>query len=162
MSKKKVRGLLDLVSVSEGEVWEWEHPPYSEQHMPGMGFGADKQTTRWAYIGYLTELHQQIVSIKKKAGRKQLGKYQSIDCRRALALWEYVQLSYPKKDRNKLTTRQLIDDLQNIEESSGQASGLFSKMVNSLEQSVSRGRSQLKIDEHWNCIVCEKLTRNLS
>ena len=162
MTIKKVKGLLDLVSVSEGEEWEWEHPPYSEDHMPGMGFGADKKTTRWAYIGYLTELRQQIASIKKKAGRRQLEKYKSIDCLRALALWQYVQLSYEEKERDNLSNRQLINDLQNIEMSSGQASGLFSKMVNSLEQSVSRGRSELKIDKYWNSKVCEKLTRNLS
>lgn len=162
MTKKKVRGLLDLVSVLEGEDWEWEHPPYSEEYMPGIGFGASKQATRWAYIGYLTELKGEIAAIKKKAGRKQLGEYKGIDCRRALALWKYVQFSYPPEARNKLINRQLINDFQNLEKNDSNPSKLFSSMVESLEQSISRGRSKLNIDQYWNSDVCEKLTRNLS
>ena len=39
---------------------------------------------------------------------------------------------------------------------------LFSSAAETLEQSLSRGKQELEIDESWNSKVCEKLRSTLS
>ena len=38
---------------------------------------------------------------------------------------------------------------------------LFIGMIPTLEQSVSRGRNKLEVDENWNSEICEQLFENL-
>ena len=38
---------------------------------------------------------------------------------------------------------------------------LFIGMIATLEQSVSRGRNKLEVDENWNSEICEQLFENL-
>lgn len=47
MSKKRVRGLFDIVGLADGEEWELE--PMSEDYVYGMGMGATK-TQRAGHI----------------------------------------------------------------------------------------------------------------
>ena len=51
--KKQVKGLLDYISLKPNE--EAEYASNSEDYVFGMGLGATKQATRWAYKGFLLE-----------------------------------------------------------------------------------------------------------
>ena len=90
MVKKQIRGLLDYTSVNNDE--DWEFAPLSEEYMIGMGLGASREATRWAFKGYLLELHQTWTSYKKKVGRKKKSEYGSIDCQRAMLIWVYLPI----------------------------------------------------------------------
>jgi hypothetical protein len=68
MVKKQIRGLLDYTSVNNDE--DWEFAPLSEEYMIGMGLGASREATRWAFKGYMLELHQTWASYKKKGGQE--------------------------------------------------------------------------------------------
>mgnify|MGYP006883068555 CR=1 FL=1 len=166
MSKKRVRGLFDIVSLADGEEWELE--PNSEDFVFGIGMGATKDATRWAYKGFLLEAGQAIKNVaSKKSGRPQLAPYQHIDCRRAYAIWEHVNTYIDEQDRSKLSNRGLIRRLQKLEAKHAQLvskrqSRLFPITTESLETSVSRGKSTLKIDQTWSSEVCEKLRRYYS
>lgn len=56
MAKRVVKGLLDDTTGIEGV--DWEFAPPSEEYMIGMGLGASREATRWAFKGYMLELHQ--------------------------------------------------------------------------------------------------------
>ena len=164
MSKKRVRGLLDLVSLSDSQEWELE--PNSENFVFGMGLGATKDATRWAYKGFLLEAGQAVRDIaSKKVGRPKIKQYETIDCRRAYAVWDHVNTYILEEHRSKLTNRELIRRLQELETKHDQLvskkhSRLFPLTTANLETSVSRGKSILKIDETWSSKVCEKLHLN--
>lgn len=166
MSKKRVRGILDIVSLADGEEWEFE--PNSENFVSGMGFGATKQATRWAYKGFLLEAGQAITNVaSKKAGRPSIEPYEHIDCRRAYAIWTHVNKYIKEQDRPNLTNRALIKHLQELETKHAQLvakkqSRLFPTTTESLEASVSRGKRTLRIDQSWSSEVCEKLARYFS
>ena len=61
--KKQIKGLLDYISLKPGE--EAELAPNSEDYVFGMGLGATKQATRWAYKGFFLESGERIEKIKK-------------------------------------------------------------------------------------------------
>ena len=63
---KRVRGLLDYISLKPGEKPEWE--PISESYVPGMGLGASKDATRWAYKRYMLELKEKLHDLNKRVG----------------------------------------------------------------------------------------------
>lgn len=163
MSKKRVRGILDLVSLADGEEWELE--PMSEDYVYGMGMGATKDATRWAYKGFCLEVGQSIRKIAaKNNGRPRKEAYQSYDCLRALVIWEHVQKYIPQELRSGITNRALIKIMQDGEAAltlSGaqNSSELFPKTSATLETSLSRGRKELKIDGNWESEVCEKLIK---
>jgi hypothetical protein len=166
MSKKRIRGILDLVSLADGE--EWEIEPMSEDFVVGMGMGATKDATRWAYKGFSLEAGQAMKNVaSKKSGRPQLAPYQHIDCRRAYAIWDHVNTYIEEQNRSKLSNRGLIQELQKLETKHAQLvskrqSLLFPITTESLETSVSRGKTALKIDQTWSSEVCEKLRRYYS
>ena len=113
MAKKQVRGLFDYLALKEGE--DWEIAPNSENYVYGMGMGATKQATRWAYIGYKYELAQKIKGYSNKLkGRPKLSQYRDIDCRRAYALWQYVQNTIEEDLREKVKNRHLIELIKKI------------------------------------------------
>jgi hypothetical protein len=161
MSKKRVRGILDIVSLADGEEWEFE--PNSENFVVGMGMGATKDATRWAYKGFLLEAGEAIRTVAtKKVGRPHKEPHEDIDCRRAYAIWDYVNKYIPKQKRSKLSNRALIKSLQKLETEHGQLvseqhPSLFPITTENLETSVSRGKGKLRIDRAWKSEVCEKL-----
>ena len=164
MSKKGFRGLLDFISLADGE--EGEYEPNSENFVVGMGLGATKDATRWAYKGFLLEAGQAVRDIaSQKVGRPKIKQYETIDCRRAYAVWDHVNTYILEEHRSKLTNRELIRRLQEIETKHDQLvskkhSRLFPLTTANLETSVSRGKRILEIDETWNSKVCEKLHLN--
>ena len=164
MSKKRVRGLFDIVGLADGEEWELE--PNSEDFVFGMGMGATEDATRWAYKGFCLEVGQSIRKIAaKNNGRPLKEAYQSYDCLRALVIWEHVQRYIPKELRSGITNRALIKIMQDGEAAYSLAgvqnsSELFPQTSATLETSLSRGRKKLKIDENWESEVCEKLIKS--
>ena len=108
MTKKIIRGLLDLVDLEEGEDWEFEKP--SESYMPGMGFGATPDAIRWAYKGYLHELNQTIETVlrptKTKRGRPSISDNLKKPQMRAFVMWAELR-AYPKSFRAHHTNREL-------------------------------------------------------
>ncbi len=164
MSKKRVRGILDIVSLADGEEWEFE--PNSEDFVVGMGMRATKEATRWAYKGFLLEAGEAIrTAATKKVGRPHKEPYEHIDCRRAYAIWHHVNKYIPKQERSKLTNRALIKALQELETKHAELvrkkqSRLFPITTANLQTSVSRGKSTLRIDRAWKSEVCEKLIKS--
>lgn len=72
MAKKRIRGLLDYMTLKEGEEWEWEPP--SETYMPGLGLGATPEAHRLAYKGYQAEYNNLVNKISRPArGRPKIG-----------------------------------------------------------------------------------------
>ena len=55
-----------------------------------------------------------------------------------------------------MTNRVLIEKAKKLD-----SKPLFSSAAETLEQSLSRGKQELKIDESWNSKVCEKLAEGL-
>ena len=154
MAKKQVRGLFDYLALKEGE--DWEIAPNSENFVHGMGLGATKEATRWAYIGYNYELAQKIKGYSKKLkGRPKLSQYRDIDCRRAYALWLYVQNTIEEDLREKVKNRHLIEWFKTIHKNENIYSDLFNE--SNVESSVSRGRKKLEINSKWQRKVCEKI-----
>ncbi|GAG18884.1 unnamed protein product, partial [marine sediment metagenome] len=121
----------------------------------------------WAMIGYLTdrlaELDAQTAKLKPRKGRPPKNPHDNIDANRARALWRIAHVigaltqKSPHDPRRgvKITTRQLIQLAKDVVPAS---EGLFEPYVTdtTIEQSVSRGRSILEIDDEWRSKVCEK------
>ena len=61
----------------------------------------------------------------------------------------------------KITNRDLILLAQEVYNSDSTKDLFNERITATIEQSVSRGRTSLKIDENWNSEVCEKLYESL-
>ena len=162
-SVKKVRGLLDVVEAeARGEAWELE--TLSAGFVPGMGLGATKEATRWAWLGIQSEMASAIDgATKRPAHRPQKHPYETNDAVRAFAVWRICKVLRETLDKPKakITTRELIRLIQLVEESLG-VNGhekLFKHNEATNEQSVARGKKHLEIDAGWNSNVCEELWR---
>ena len=86
---RKVRGIFGAIEAEAGgDNWELEAP--SADFMPGMGFGATKQATRWAFIGMCHERIrrlEQLQRMERPAHRPSIDPIQSKDAARAFAAW---------------------------------------------------------------------------
>ena len=69
--------------------------------------------------------------------------------------------NWPQDERSKITNRNLILLAQEVSYSKNTKELFDDSMSSNIEQSVSRGRTALKIDANWNSEVCEKLYENL-
>ena len=154
MSKKQVHGLIDYIEAIGSEE-DWEFAPINETIVRGMGVGASAEAIRWAYKGFLAELHENS-KISKKAGRKKLAEHENIDCERTQIIWLYVHMF-----RNQLGTkpknRHLISTMQRLGQTDKRIAKLFPTSHARLESSVSRGKKLLEINENWESKVCEEL-----
>ncbi len=114
MDKKQVRGLWGaLEAEQEGIEWEFEAP--SSEFVPGMGLGATKEATRWAYIGYC--VHQKAIidrQLSRPRGRPRKSSIESVDAFRAFSLWK-VANSFFANRRNEVTILELIQFASNVE-----------------------------------------------
>lgn len=158
--KKQIRGLLNYISLKPGE--EFEFAPNSEDYVSGMGFGATKQAIRWAYKGFLLESRERLESITHKTnGRPRKSFFLKKDTVRVFVLWFMVK-DWPQSKRAKITNRDLISLAQKVSYSNTTQELFDESMSANIEQSVSRGRTALKIDKNWDSEVCEKQYKNLS
>lgn len=157
MAKRVVKGLLDDTTGIEGV--DWEFAPLSEEYMIGMGRGASKDAIRWAFKGYMLELHQNLASFKKKLGRKRKPEFGSIDCQRAMLIWVYLHKMNPNPNIS-LKNRHLISLMQSLGKNDSRIARLFPPEHERLQSSVSAGKTKLKIDDQWRSKVCEKWFNN--
>ena len=70
--------------------------------------------------------------------------------------------AWPQSKRAKITNRDLISLAQKVSYSNTAQELFDESMSANIEQSVSRGRTALKIDKNWDSEVCEKQYKNLS
>lgn len=154
---RKVRGLIDFIEAeASGEVWEFDEP--SPEYVPGMGLGATKEATRWAWMGYQLERMLLInLHLKQRRGRPAKSPIQTKDALRAFTLWRLAQRINADARRN-VTNRELIALAIHIEESLGVPfpERVFPK-AGSYDASVSKGRRALEINDAWHSQVCEKI-----
>jgi hypothetical protein len=157
---RKVRGLFGILEAeANGE--EWKAEELSPDFVPGMGFGATKEATRWAYIGYISEhMHRLKSDLKKSRGRPGLPVYANKDCKRAFTLWWFAQ-KFDEDKRRNVSQRELIRLVIKMEDflQIPNFQKVFPEHQN-FESSVSRGKRHLQIDDSWNSEVCEEIAGN--
>ena len=178
--RKQIKGLLDYISLKPGEEAEYaqnSEDPYSEDYVSGMGLGATEEAKLYAKIG---RLYHEIENMKdansqidvtdktKTLGRPKKQKALGIHQVRALILWHIAQ-EFPEGIRQDLTNRYLIACVQKLGKTSRPLVGKSGKVGdsekiwpdidginNSLEQSVSRGKTWWGIDHEWQSDKCYK------
>ena len=84
----KARGLLDEALVElTGESREPRDP--SPDFVPGMGLGATRQATRWAWLGMQQEVREGVKrALKRPAHRPRKDPIETKDSIRAFAAWQ--------------------------------------------------------------------------
>ena len=164
---RKVRGLLGILEAdARGEKWELESP--SPNFVPGMGFLATPEATRWAFIGMCQELAQKM---KRPAHRPSIAPNQSKDAARAFAAWQMcrdLRKLYAAKGRGadaQFTSRELVRCVQAAEDAANLPAReryFPRKKLGSWDASVSRGKRILRIDDNWHSPLCEELLASFS
>ena len=156
--KKQIKGLLDYISLKPGE--EAELAPNSEDYVFGMGVGATKEARDLAIIGSIYINIQKLKKLSKNPnGRPKKSILLGIDQKRVFALWFMIK-DWSLVKKSNTSNRELILFAQENEYSIT-TKKLFVGMTPTLEQSVSRGRNKLEVDENWNSEICEQLFENL-
>ena len=159
---RTVQGLLDLVVASaNGEPWEPALSIYD--FVPGMGVGASEQAIRWAWVGRLIEMERAIEkSLKRPAHRPRKQSYEKKDAWRAYLAWNMcwnVRRALGAPD-GKISNRELIRCIRDVENKLQIPNDkrAFTSTDATCEQSLSRGKKLLEIDNNWNSEVCEKVS----
>ena len=157
--KKQVKGLLDYISLEPGE--EADFATNSKDYVFGMGIGATDEVRDLAIIGQIYINIQKLKNLNKNDnGRPKKSILLGIDQKRVFALWFMIK-DWSQVKKSMSSNRELIL-LAQENECSITTKKLFVGMIPTLEQSVSRGRNKLEVDENWNSEICEQLFENLS
>ncbi|MDC0636087.1 hypothetical protein OAP02_00430 [Amylibacter sp.] len=168
--KKQVKGLLDYISLKPDEKAEYalnSEDPYSEDYVSGMGLGATVEAKIFAKIGKLyheteniKEATEQIdVTDKTKTlGRPKKQKVLELHQVRAFHLWRIAQ-EFPEGIRQDLTNRHMVEVVKKRGKTSHPLAGKSERLWtignnDSLEQSVSRGKTWWGIDHEWQSDKC--------
>jgi hypothetical protein len=156
--KKQVKGLLDYISLEPGE--EADFATNSKDYVFGMGIGATDEVRDLAIIGQIYINIQKFKNLNKNDnGRPKKSILLGIDQKRVFALWFMIK-DWSQVKKSMSSNRELIL-LAQENECSITTKKLFVGMTPTLEQSVSRGRNKLEVDENWNSGICEQLFENL-
>lgn len=157
-NKKQVKGLLDYISLKPGE--EADFATNSKDYVFGMGIGATNEVRDLAIIGRIYINIQKLKKLSKNPnGRPKKSILLGIDQKRVFALWFMIK-DWSLVKKSNTSNRELIL-LAQENEYSITTKKLFIGMIATLEQSVSRGRNKLEVDENWNSEICEQLFENL-
>lgn len=160
MSKKKVRGLLDVVGLADGE---WEHEEISADYVPGLGPGATDEARRWAYLGYTIELEMVRSKIaeetQNKRGRRPVPETTKKPNRMAFHLWFELR-SMPIEFRQNQSNRALIRWMQDRVANHKAMQRLWQPCT-SLESSLSQGKSYWEIGPDWTSAKCDEFLAKL-
>ena len=125
-----------------------------------MGVGATEEARDLAIIGSIYINIQKLKNLNKNAnGRPKKSILLGIDQKRVFALWFMIK-DWSQVKKSNTSNRELIL-LAQENEYSITTKKLFIGMIATLEQSVSRGRNKLEVDENWNSEICEQLFENL-
>ncbi len=147
------RGLLEMgPEETRGVEWDWAPP--DDNSVPGMGYGASDEAILWAKIGreyFWLQAIKKILNPPKKKGRKKLSPRFNINCRRALICYWKVHFA-SDREANSWTNRELLAWATTDK----RVSRLFRSVENTLETSLSKGKSELGINDNWESPVCEK------
>ena len=163
--EKQIKGLLDYISLKPGEEAKYaqnSEDPYSEDYVSGMGLGATEEAKLYAKIGKLyheteniKETTEQIdVTDKTKTlGRPKKQKVLELHQVRAFHLWRIAQ-EFPEGIRQDLTNRYMVEVVKKRGKTSHPLAGKSERLWtvgnnDSLEQSVSRGKTWWGIDHEW-------------
>ena len=163
--KKQVKGLLDYISLKPGE--EAEFAPNSEDYVFGMGLGATEEAKLYAKIGKLyheienmknANNQTSITDTKKISGRPRKQKALGMHQVRALYLWQIAQ-EFSEDKRQDLSNRYMITLVKKLGETSRPLVRKSEEMWpnaydESLQQSVSRGKTWWEIDHKWHSDKC--------
>ena len=156
--KKQIKGLLDYISLKPGE--EADFATNSKDYVFGMGIGATDEVRDLAIIGQIYINIQKLKNLNKNDnGRPKKSILLGIDQKRVFALWFMIK-DWSQVKKSMSSNRELIL-LAQENECSITTKKLFVGMTPTLEQSVSRGRNKLEVDENWNSGICEQLFENL-
>ena len=156
--KKQVKGLLDYISLEPGE--EADFATNSKDYVFGMGIGATDEVRDLAIIGQIYINIQKLKTLNKNDnGRPKKSILLGIDQKRVFALWFMIK-DWSQVKKSNTSNRDLIH-LAKKNESSVITKKLFIGSIPTLEQSMSRGRNKLVVDENWNSEICEQLFENL-
>ena len=163
--KKQIKGLLDYISLKPGE--EAEFAPNSEDYVFGMGLGATEEAKLYAKIGKLyheienmknANNQTSITDTKKISGRPRKQKALGMHQVRALYLWQIAQ-EFSEDKRQDLSNRYMITLVKKLGETSRPLVRKSEEMWpnaydESLQQSVSRGKTWWEIDHKWHSDKC--------
>ncbi|MGB1344214.1 MAG: hypothetical protein ACPH9M_06070 [Amylibacter sp.] len=156
--KKQVKGLLDYISLKPGE--EADFATNSGDYVFGMGIGATEEVRDLAIIGRIYINIQKLKNLNKNDnGRPKKSILLGIDQKRVFALWFMIK-DWSQVKKSNTSNRDLIH-LAKENKSSITTKKLFIGSIATLEQSMSRGRNKLEVDENWNSEICEQLFENL-
>ena len=155
MSKKKVRGLLDVASLADDER---EYEEISPDYVPGLGLGATEQARRWAHMGYQLEIGAQLNALstyyRNPVGRPALKEAVQINQRRAAHMWLELR-EMPMAYRTEQTNGELIRWMQGRKHRTPELDRLWRPNSN-LERSLSMGRTFWGIKDDWSCPTLEE------
>ena len=163
--KKQIKGLLDYISLKPGE--EAEFAPNSEDYVFWMGLGATEEAKLYAKIGKLyheienmknANNQTSITDTKKISGRPRKQKALGMHQVRALYLWQIAQ-EFSEDKRQDLSNRYMITLVKKLGETSRPLVRKSEEMWpsaydESLQQSVSRGKTWWEIDHKWHSDKC--------
>ena len=140
-------------------------PPLNENlngsiYVPGMGIGASKDALRWATAGMLDELLRNQKN-KKPFGRPERDFMDKVDNRRAFMLWTLVNINPISPNLKFASSRELLDIMFLLRKVVPCIKDYFPNTTDSLEPSISRGRTALRIGKMWQTKVCEKVYQDL-
>jgi len=161
--KKQIKGLLDYISLKPGE--EADFATNSKDYVFGMGVGATKDANYYTIIDYLYDQilkqegateHTSATPSTNTIGRPRKQKILEVHQVRAFHLWMKAQ-EYPEGIRQDLSNRRMIEIIKKSQSLVGKSKRLWTLGTDeSLEQSVSRGKTWWKIDHEWQSDKCYK------
>lgn len=163
-NRPTIRGLLDFRSDEPSST---ANPKEETREYVEVDKADLAELEKWAALGIAFLKREELRrKLAPKKGRPKKHPLASDDVRRALAAWDFINNTRHRLGRPNLmmTNREIIRLLKLLENETKTPSSerLFGADEVSLEGSVSRGRTLLKIDEFWNSDVCAKLMNNLS
>jgi hypothetical protein len=150
MTEKKVRGLLDVIGLEDGE-WELEMP--SADYVPGMGLGATQEAIDLAKRGYRAKLEEFSALNKPRAKRGRPPKADKIKKPQLLAMHIWLEIRDMPRDFRRLSNRELIGWMQSrFKKASPETTveRIWSNEISNIEALVSTGRKYWELDNEWN------------
>jgi hypothetical protein len=150
-----------LVQGEQVELW-----PKRPDYVPGAGFDASPEAKEALWLlqqhGFLEFVSR---ATKRGPGQPKLGSRLSVHARRALLAWYVFHHVMEKPQPSRVTNSDVIRAAREMEQSGGPVGErLFLSRghvgESGLEQSLSRGRTELGIGADWESDFCKEFWGN--